>query len=96
LVLTHPATGEKCLYLDISTAFGIEGEDDEQARSLLAELAAVMTRTEFVHTHEWRAGDVMLWDNARLLHRRDSFDSRHPRLAKRVSVFLDRSAFPRP
>ena len=96
LVLTHPVSGEKCLYLDISTAFGIEGMDDEQARSLIAELARVMTRPEFIHTHEWRAGDVMLWDNARLCHRRDAFESRHPRLAKRVSVFLDRSAFPRP
>lgn len=96
LVLAHPATGEKCLYLDISTAFGIEGMGEGQARPLLAELASVMTRPEFIYTHEWRAGDVMLWDNARLCHRRESFDGRHPRLAKRVSVFLDGAAFPRP
>lgn len=96
MVLTHPVSGEKCLYLDISTAFAIEGMDEAPARALLDELARVMTRAEFVFTHEWRAGDLMLWDNARLCHRRDSFNEGHPRLAKRVSVFLDASAFPCP
>lgn len=70
--------------------------DEAQGRSLLDELAAVMTRPEFIYTHEWRSGDVMLWDNAHLCHRRDSFGGRHPRLAKRVSVFLDRAVFPCP
>lgn len=96
LVLTHPVSGEKCLYLDISTAYGVEGMDEMESRLLLDELASVMTRPEFIFTHEWRPGDVMLWDNARLCHRRESFDGRHPRLAKRVSVFLDRTAFPCP
>jgi len=96
LVLTHPLSGRKCLYLDISTAFGIEGMEEAPARELLDELAGVMTRPEFVHTHEWYPGDVMLWDNAQLCHRRDSFDGRYPRLAKRVSVFLDGNIFPLP
>ena len=95
-MLTHPASGQKCLYLDISTTYAVDGMDEWEARSLLEELASVMTRPEFVFTHEWRPGDVMMWDNARLCHRRDSFDKRHPRLAKRVSIFLDRDAFPRP
>ncbi len=96
LVLTHPASGQKCLYLDISTTYAVDGMDEWEARSLLEELASVMTRPEFVFTHEWRPGDVMMWDNARLCHRRDAFDERHPRLAKRVSLFLDRDAFPCP
>ena len=96
LVLTHPASGQKSLYLDISTTYAVDGMDEWEARSLLEELASVMTRPEFVFTHEWRPGDVMMWDNARLCHRRDSFDGRHPRLAKRVSLFLDRDAFPCP
>lgn len=96
LVLTHPVSGKKCLYLDISTAYAVKGMDDARGRSLLDELAAVMTRAEFIYTHEWYPGDVMMWDNARLCHRRDAFDGCHPRLAKRVSVFLDRAAFPCP
>ena len=96
LVLTHPVCGQKCLYLDISTTYAVDGMNEREACSLLEELASIMTRPEFVYTHEWRPGDVMMWDNARLCHRRDSFDERYPRLAKRVSVFLDRDAFPCP
>ena len=96
LVLTHPVSGQKCLYLDISTTYAVDGMNEREACSLLEELASMMTRPEFVYTHEWRPGDVMMWDNARLCHRRDSFDERYPRLAKRVSVFLDRDAFPCP
>jgi alpha-ketoglutarate-dependent taurine dioxygenase len=96
LVLTHPVSGQKCLYLDISTTYAVDGMNERGACSLLEELASIMTRPEFVYTHEWRPGDVMMWDNARLCHRRDSFDERYPRLAKRVSIFLDRDAFPCP
>ena len=96
LVLTHPGSGRKCLYLDISTAFAVKGLDEAEGRSLLDELASVMTRPEFIYTHEWRAGDVMLWDNARLCHRRDAFAGHHPRLAKRVSIFMDGNVFPLP
>lgn len=96
LVLTHPVSGKKCLYLDISTAYAVKGMDGARGRSLLDELAAVMTRAEFIYTHQWYPGDVMMWDNARLCHRRDAFDECYPRLAKRVSVFLDRTAFPCP
>lgn len=96
LVLTHPVSGKKCLYLDISTTFAVDGMDETEGRSLIEELAAVMTRREFIFTHEWRPGDVMMWDNARLCHRRDSFDENLPRLAKRVSLFLDRGSFPCP
>lgn len=96
LVLTHPLSGQKSLYLDISTAYAVSGMDESHGRLLLDELSAVMTRPEFVYTHAWAPGDVMLWDNARLCHRRDAFDGRYPRLAKRVSVFLDRNAFPCP
>jgi taurine dioxygenase len=96
LVLTDPVSGKRGLYLDISTAYAVKGMDDARARSLLDELAEVMTRPEFIYTHEWQPGDVMMWDNARLCHRRDAFDGHYPRLAKRVSVFLDPTAFPCP
>lgn len=93
LVLSNPVSGKRGLYLDISTAYAVKGMDEARGRSLLAELAQVMTRPEFIYTHEWQPGDVMMWDNARLCHRRDAFDGRHARLAKRVSVFLDPTAF---
>lgn len=96
LVLTLPGTGEQTLYLDISITSRIAGMPRARGRALLQELAARMTRPAFVHTHAWRSGDVMLWDNGRTLHRRDAFDNALPRLAKRTTIFLRPSQFPVP
>ncbi len=41
-------------------------------------------------------GDVMMWDNGRLLHRRDPFDRLQPRFAKRTTIFLPPDQFPVP
>ena len=96
LVLTHPATGRKTLYLDISTTTAIVGLPEARSTALLKELAAVMTRPECVYRHEWRMGDVMLWDNGRTCHRRDPIDPDVPRLAKRTTIYLRPSEFPVP
>ncbi|MCZ6558713.1 MAG: TauD/TfdA family dioxygenase, partial [SAR324 cluster bacterium] len=55
-----------------------------------------ITRPEFVYTHRWRNGDLMIWDNGRTLHRRDQFDSVLPRLAKRTTIFMPPDLFPVP
>ncbi len=62
----------------------------------MRELFAHVTRPEFVYRHTWRPGDVVLWDNARLLHRRDAFDGVLPRLAKRTTIHLDPARFATP
>jgi taurine dioxygenase len=96
LVLTHPATGRKTLYLDVSTTYRIEGLDDAQGAALLKELGAILTRPEHVYRHAWQAGDLMLWDNGRTCHRRDPIDPDVPRLAKRTTIFLSPQEFPVP
>lgn len=46
-----------------------------------------MTRPEFVQTHRWRAGDLVLWDNRTLIHTATEYDrERHRRLIWRTSV----------
>ena len=96
IVLTHPVTGKKSLYFDPSKTYGIVGMEEERVPSLLKELIAHTTRDEFVYKHSWRPGDVMLWDNARLWHKRHAFDSSMPRLAKRTTIFLSPEKFPAP
>lgn len=88
LVNTHPVTGAKSLYLDPSTMVGIEGLAERDGRALLDELTAHATRPEFVYTHQWQIGDVLLWDNALTLHRRDPFEKRYNRLLKRTTMRL--------
>ncbi len=88
LVNVHPVTGVKSLYLDPSTTVGIDGMSPAEGKALLDELSAHATAPEFVYTHEWQIGDVVLWDNGFTLHRRDPFEARFNRLLKRTTMRL--------
>lgn len=88
LVTVHPRTGQKALYLDPSTTVGIAGMDEVEGRQLLDELCAHATKPAFVYKHEWHIGDVVMWDNGILLHRRDPYDASYNRLLKRTTIRL--------
>jgi taurine dioxygenase len=90
LVHTHPVTGRKALYLDSTTTVGIEAMDDASGSALLDETYAFATRPEFVYRHDWRVGDVVMWDNGFTMHRREPFDPEARRLMKRTTIFLSR------
>ena len=88
LVNVHPVTGKRSLYLDPTTAAGIEGWPEDASRALIAELCAHATGPEFVYAHKWQIGDVLMWDNGFLMHRRDAFDPSGNRLLKRTTLRL--------
>ena len=88
LVHAHPVSGAKALYLDPTTMIGIEGVDEAEGRALLDELIEHATRPEFVYRHDWRPGDLVMWDNGFLLHRRDAFRTDQNRLLKRTTIRL--------
>jgi alpha-ketoglutarate-dependent 2,4-dichlorophenoxyacetate dioxygenase len=85
LVNTHPVTGRKSLYL-ASHASHIVGMDVADGRLLLMELIELATRAGTTYRHEWRVGDLVLWDNRRSMHRGLAFDERHPRDLRRVTT----------
>jgi alpha-ketoglutarate-dependent 2,4-dichlorophenoxyacetate dioxygenase len=68
LVRTHPVTGGKALYLG-NHAVRVAGMAEDDGAGLLAELLAHATQPRFTYAHRWRAGDLVMWDNASLLHR---------------------------
>ncbi len=88
LVNRHPVTGRKSLYLDPTTSVGIAEMPGAAGRQLLDELNAHATQPDFVYAHEWQIGDVVMWDNGFLLHRRDPFDAGQNRLLKRTTLRL--------
>jgi taurine dioxygenase len=96
MVLTQPGSGRKGLYLDPLQTYGVEGMESAEGRALLDELSAHITRPEFVFEHKWRRGDIVLWDNCRVLHRREPFDPMVPRLLKRTTIFLPPDRYPVP
>jgi alpha-ketoglutarate-dependent taurine dioxygenase len=88
LVLQHPLLGKPVLYLDPSTMIGIVGMQEAESARLIDELSEFATRPEFVYTHRWQIGDVVLWSNGFLLHKRDPFPSTERRLLKRATMKL--------
>lgn len=88
LVNEHPVTGVKALYLDPATTIGVEGMPEDEGIALLDELATHATSPEFIYEHDWHAGDIIVWDNGFLLHRRDAFGTAQNRLLKRTTIRL--------
>jgi taurine dioxygenase len=86
LVRRHPVTGRRALYAVSGSSFGIVGMPDAEAVALLDELAAHATRPEYVYSHDYRIGDVVVWDNASLLHCATLVDAAHPRTLWRVTI----------
>jgi len=68
LVRRHPVTGRKALYGAADTGIGIVGMRDDEARLLLDEFAGHATRPRFVYLHVYQPHDLVIWDNAQLLH----------------------------
>jgi taurine dioxygenase len=69
LVLTHPETGAKALYLDITNTVRVAGTPPEAGEALLRRLFAHATADAFLYRHRWRPGDLVLWDNRCTAHR---------------------------
>ena len=85
LVLTHPRTGRKALYADPSTLVAIDGLDESDNERVLAILAQASMAQAVVCQHVMTAGDVLMWDNGCVMHRRDPVDQLHARLMKRTT-----------
>src|SRR5580700_1380658 len=73
LVITHPKTGRKSLYLS-SHIGGIVGWPVPEARAFIRDLTEHATRPGFVHAHAWRVGDLVMWDNRTTMHRGRRYD----------------------
>ena len=68
LVRTHPGSGRKVLWVGIH-ATHIVGMTVPEGRMLLADLLEHATQREFVYRHQWRVGDLVMWDNRSVVHR---------------------------
>jgi taurine dioxygenase len=86
VVRKHPVTGRKALYAVSGSSYGIVGMPEDEAVALLDELAAHATRSEHVYRLSYRVGDLVLWDNASLLHSATLTDPDDPRTLWRITV----------
>jgi alpha-ketoglutarate-dependent 2,4-dichlorophenoxyacetate dioxygenase len=88
MVRVHPMTGRKSLYLS-SHAGGIVGWPIPEARGFLRDLIEHATQREFVYTHKWRLGDLVMWDNRQTMHRARPFPATEPRDMRRTTLAGD-------
>ncbi len=86
LVETHPVTGRKMLYLS-SHIGAIEGMPIPEARAFLRDLTEHATQRQFVYSHQWEVGDLVMWDNRTVMHRATRFnDLKEKRDLRRTSI----------
>jgi len=87
VVRTHPVTKRKGLFINEAHTSALLGLPKEEGDALLAELYQHIIKPEFVYTHHWQAGDLLLWDNCSVQHKA-TFDYDLPlrRLMHRTTV----------
>jgi len=68
MVRTHPETGRQALYASPRFTIGIADMPDAEVQPLLDRLFEIMLEPRFRYRHQWRDGDLVVWDNRCLNH----------------------------
>ena len=93
IVRTHPETRRPALFLGRRRNAYIMGMEVGESERLLDRLWVHAIRPEICWTQIWNAGDLVMWDNRRVMHRRDALDEKHRRLMHRTQVKGERPFF---
>jgi taurine dioxygenase len=86
MVVRHPVTGRKALYVNRLMTWSIEGLDEPMNEQALSRLFDHEERPEFVYRHKWRKDDLLIWDNQCTIHARMDFDPDKDRHLRRFTV----------
>lgn len=86
LIAVHPETGRRHLYLGRRRNAWLEGLSLDESNDLLDRIWAIATSDSLTWRHTWRVGDVVMWDNRCVMHRRDAFDPAARRVMHRTQI----------
>ena len=87
LVRLHPENGRKALYLNPVRMESIVGMPDDEALALISELMAHATQKKYEYRHQWRYGDMVIWDNRSVMHQANGdYDMRETRHLYRIMI----------
>ncbi len=86
MVRTNPRSGRKCLFLGRRPNSYVLGLDVAESDALLDAVWEAATEERFAVCHEWRPGDVLMWDNISVLHRRGAFPPESRRMMHRTQI----------
>ncbi len=86
LVRVDPDSGRKALFLGRRRSSYVLDMTVEESEALLDRLWAHGGEARFAMCHEWRVGDILIWNNLSVLHRRDPFDPNARRIMHRTQI----------
>jgi taurine dioxygenase len=86
IFITHPATGKKALYISRLMSARIEGLSRQESDAALDQLFEIAEDPAIVYEHEWKLGDLVIWDNWASIHARKDFPREEPRLMRRLTI----------
>jgi taurine dioxygenase len=89
LVYTQAVTGRKVLHVSPWFAEGIEGMENAAGDALLAEVIGYVLRPDLTYFHRWEPGDMVLWDNWRMLHSATGVPADEKRIMRRTTIVGD-------
>jgi taurine dioxygenase len=87
LVIRHPGNGRPALYLNTGRMEGIEGMAPEAGFALIEELYQHATHARYEYRHQWRKGDMVIWDNQAVMHQANAdYDPEQKRFLYRLMI----------
>ena len=86
VVITHPESGRKCLFPSPTYVDEFIGLSKTDSDALLIELCRHLFDPRHVYTHRWKAHDMMLWDNRRMLHAAAGYKPAYTRTGLRTTL----------
>jgi len=89
MVYRQPGTGRPILHVSPWFADGIEGMENAEGDALLAEVIGHVLRPELMYFHKWQEGDMVLWDNWRMLHCACGVPPSETRIMRRTTIVGD-------
>ncbi len=86
IIITHPKTGRKALYISRLMSARIEGFSKAESEDALEQLFEIAENPAIVFEHEWSLGDMVIWDNWCSIHARKDFPRDQERLMRRLTI----------
>jgi taurine dioxygenase len=91
LVIKHPISGRPALYMNTGRMEGIEGMAADEGFALIDELYQHATQSQYEYRHQWRVGDMVIWDNRSVMHQANAdYDPEEYRYLYRVMLKGDK------
>ena len=89
VVVAHPATGRRALFVSRRMTRCVNELAPEIYEPVLARIYDMVESNEFTYAHQWRPGDIVIWDNRCTQHGRRDFAPDSRRLLRRIAIMGD-------